>query len=95
VVFLTVLDEIGCLRPTYGALIPEGYQLSTTIAKHPWICPVRSCRKLFAKLRELGGHFVVSQLPTMPTLTQLILVRVNTEVHNYTTTKTGPSQNVG
>ncbi|KAL2193456.1 hypothetical protein P885DRAFT_45425 [Corynascus similis CBS 632.67] len=32
-------DEKGCLRPTYGALIPEGYQLSTTIAKHPWICP--------------------------------------------------------
>ncbi|KAK4248291.1 hypothetical protein C7999DRAFT_13707 [Corynascus novoguineensis] len=32
-------DEKGSLRPTYGALIPEGYQLSTTIAKHPWICP--------------------------------------------------------
>ncbi|AEO60865.1 hypothetical protein MYCTH_2310549 [Thermothelomyces thermophilus ATCC 42464] len=50
-------DERGSLIPTYGALIPEGYKFSTTTPGRPWICPVRSCRKVFAKLRELGSHF--------------------------------------
>ena len=44
----------------YGALFPEGYQLSTTTPGHPWVCPIRSCGKAFAQIMRLGGHFVVS-----------------------------------
>ncbi|KAH6856052.1 hypothetical protein B0I37DRAFT_395880 [Chaetomium sp. MPI-CAGE-AT-0009] len=51
-------DENGSLMLTHGALLPEGYQLSTSIPGHPWICPVRSCRKVFAKIDQLGRHFV-------------------------------------
>lgn len=52
----------GPLLATNGALLPEGYQLSTAIANHPWICPIRSCRKVFPKIDKLGCHFVVSSL---------------------------------
>ena len=48
---------------TFGALIPEGYQLSTVTPEHPWICPIRSCRRVFAKIPQLGSHFNVGVLP--------------------------------
>ncbi|KAK3294303.1 uncharacterized protein B0H64DRAFT_184045 [Chaetomium fimeti] len=51
-------DENGFLVLTHGALIPDGYQFSTSIPGHPWICPVRSCRKVFTKIIQLGSHFV-------------------------------------
>lgn len=54
-------DEDGSLKPTYGILIPEGYQLSDDIPGYPWVCPIRSCRKTFAKVVQLGGHFIVSR----------------------------------
>ncbi|KAL2134695.1 hypothetical protein VTI74DRAFT_11099 [Chaetomium olivicolor] len=47
----------GVLASTFGALIPDGYELSTTTPHHPWICPVRSCRKVFTRLSQLGVHF--------------------------------------
>ncbi|KAK3687743.1 hypothetical protein B0T22DRAFT_138109 [Podospora appendiculata] len=42
---------------TYGALIPEGYELSDAIPGCPWICPVRTCRKVFRLINNLGAHF--------------------------------------
>ncbi|ETS87817.1 hypothetical protein PFICI_01645 [Pestalotiopsis fici W106-1] len=41
---------------TYGALLPSEYQLYDDPST-PWICPIRSCRLLFARLEGLGGHF--------------------------------------
>lgn len=44
----------------HGALIPEKYDLDHTLAGYPWICSVRSCRKVFKKITSLGSHFIVS-----------------------------------
>lgn len=43
-----------------GALIPEKYDLDRTLAPYHWICPIRSCRKVFKKIEGLGSHFIVS-----------------------------------
>ncbi|KAK4126455.1 hypothetical protein N657DRAFT_615213 [Parathielavia appendiculata] len=51
-------DDDGSLIKAYGALIPEGYQLSQGTPQHPWICPIRTCRKIFSEIKELGRHFV-------------------------------------
>ncbi|KAI1761894.1 hypothetical protein GGR53DRAFT_449964 [Hypoxylon sp. FL1150] len=40
-----------------GVLLPQGYTLHSD-RQFPWICPVRSCRNIFAKLGGLGSHFV-------------------------------------
>ncbi|KAK0666702.1 hypothetical protein QBC41DRAFT_397695 [Cercophora samala] len=45
-------------KPMYGALIPDGYERSSARSGFPWICPVRSCRKLFPTAKQLGCHFV-------------------------------------
>ncbi|SPQ25474.1 6388f316-e7a7-4334-b022-fe26e4a5868e [Thermothielavioides terrestris] len=50
-------DSKGALLPAYGALLPEGYQLSYTTPGHPWVCPIRSCRTVFSKIAQLGYHF--------------------------------------
>ncbi|KAK4671439.1 hypothetical protein QC764_600340 [Podospora pseudoanserina] len=42
----------------YGTTIPDGYEWSSARPGFPWICPVRSCRKLFPAIKQLGGHFV-------------------------------------
>ncbi|KAK4200981.1 hypothetical protein QBC40DRAFT_172508 [Triangularia verruculosa] len=42
----------------HGALIPDEYEWSPALPGFPWICPVRSCRKLFPGIKQLGGHFV-------------------------------------
>ncbi|KAJ4289478.1 hypothetical protein N0V88_006960 [Collariella sp. IMI 366227] len=47
-------DVNEVLSPTYGALIPDGYEQSTTTPGHPWICPVRSCRRVFPKISQIG-----------------------------------------
>ncbi|KAK1755580.1 hypothetical protein QBC47DRAFT_413331 [Echria macrotheca] len=52
------IDEDGNHYRTGGALIPEGYQLCDKHPSFPWICPIRTCRRLFAGLRPLGTHFV-------------------------------------
>lgn len=41
-----------------GALIPEQYDLDRTVPGYPWICPVRSCRRVFKKIASLGAHFI-------------------------------------
>ncbi|KAL2258114.1 hypothetical protein VTK26DRAFT_8704 [Humicola hyalothermophila] len=51
-------DEHGLITGGYGALFPEGYRLSTTTPQNPWVCPIRSCGKVFADISRLGGHFV-------------------------------------
>ncbi len=56
-------DHDGSLNAAHGALIPEGYQLFTTTPGYPWICAIRSCRKVFAQIGQLGRHFNVSRLP--------------------------------
>ncbi|KAK4234912.1 hypothetical protein C8A03DRAFT_18267 [Achaetomium macrosporum] len=50
-------DENGQLAHVYGALLPTGYQLDYAIPGRPWICPVRTCRKVFGSRRTLGYHF--------------------------------------
>lgn len=48
--------------PMCGALIPEKYDLDRTVPGYPWICPIRSCRRVFKKIVSLGPHFVVCLL---------------------------------
>ncbi|KXX74455.1 Transcription factor SFP1 [Madurella mycetomatis] len=50
-------DESGKLAALHGALIPDGYKHDTTLPDRPWICPVRSCRRLFKSTLDLGNHF--------------------------------------
>ncbi|KAK3315772.1 hypothetical protein B0H66DRAFT_534042 [Apodospora peruviana] len=55
-VYKTFLDEDGITYATCGALLPPGYQKSKD-EDFPWICPVRSCRKMLPSLIGLGKHF--------------------------------------
>lgn len=48
--------------PMCGALIPEKYDLDRTVPGYPWICPIRSCRRVFKKIVSLGPHFAVCLL---------------------------------
>lgn len=59
-------DQLMC-----GALIPEKYDLDHTVAGYPWICSIRSCRKVFKKIASLGSHFIVSfdSIPVIQTKT--------------------------
>ncbi|KAK4118806.1 hypothetical protein N657DRAFT_659378 [Parathielavia appendiculata] len=51
-------ENDGTLVPMRGALLPDGYKHDTTIPGRPWICPVRSCRRLF----KAPGHHRGSRL---------------------------------
>lgn len=42
-----------------GGLLPLEYEPLQT-DDHPWICPVRECRKRMSELRRLGGHVFAS-----------------------------------
>ncbi|KAK0636686.1 hypothetical protein B0T17DRAFT_519673 [Bombardia bombarda] len=50
-------DENGALQPLHGALLPAGYKLDDSIPGRSWICPVRSCRRVYGKRQDLGYHF--------------------------------------
>src|SRR5262245_1150330 len=50
---LTLADTEGMLVSGYGALFPPGYDHYPD-SRLPWICPIRSCRKLFANVMGLG-----------------------------------------
>ncbi|KAH6640244.1 hypothetical protein F5144DRAFT_88768 [Chaetomium tenue] len=50
-------DESGTLISLKNVLIPDGYKHDTTISDRPWICPVRSCRRLFKAPVDFGNHF--------------------------------------
>ncbi|KAK0629327.1 hypothetical protein B0T17DRAFT_183052 [Bombardia bombarda] len=52
-------NEYGLLQRAFGALLPDGYELDKTVSSRPWICPVRSCRRLFKVCSDLGYHFKV------------------------------------
>ncbi|KAK0715531.1 hypothetical protein B0H67DRAFT_242336 [Lasiosphaeris hirsuta] len=47
----------GQLTSNCGALLPAGYKLDTRVKERPWICPVRTCRLVFLKKKDLGFHF--------------------------------------
>ncbi|KAM7200023.1 hypothetical protein V8F33_004197 [Rhypophila sp. PSN 637] len=49
-------DENGEVMSSKGALIPPEYQKYPNTA-FPWICPVRSCRRMLPGLVGLGKHF--------------------------------------
>lgn len=49
---------LGVLEPTHGALMPGEYKLWEDHMR-PWICPMRTCRTVFARLAALGMHFKV------------------------------------
>ncbi|KAK3941389.1 hypothetical protein QBC46DRAFT_258636 [Diplogelasinospora grovesii] len=53
-------DKSGALNSLWGALLPDGYELDTSTADRPWICPVRSCRCLLRTRQDLGHHFKIS-----------------------------------
>lgn len=46
-----------------GVLIPANYKLHDN-REYPFVCPVRDCRRLFAGLKGLGGHFGASHCST-------------------------------
>ncbi|KAK3380828.1 hypothetical protein B0H63DRAFT_474433 [Podospora didyma] len=50
------IDESGIANPTHGALLPRGYQKSSN-PEFPWVCPIRSCRKMLPSMQGLGKHF--------------------------------------
>ncbi|KAB5549560.1 hypothetical protein GE09DRAFT_1126875, partial [Coniochaeta sp. 2T2.1] len=49
-------NESGQVISTYGALFPDHY-MKWKHEELPWICPVRSCRRLFPSISALGNHF--------------------------------------
>ncbi|KAK3984916.1 hypothetical protein QBC44DRAFT_251817 [Cladorrhinum sp. PSN332] len=50
-------DGNGDLMVFQGVFIPEGYKYDTTVAGRPWICSIRSCRKLFSARYDFSNHF--------------------------------------
>ncbi|KAK3361608.1 hypothetical protein B0T24DRAFT_538569 [Lasiosphaeria ovina] len=56
------LDHTGTLKRTCGTLIPDGYTLDETVEDRQWICPIRSCRRLYSSRRHLGSHFTMHHL---------------------------------
>lgn len=58
--YQVIKTKAGDDQRMHGALIPLKYDLDYTLAGYPWICSVRSCRKVFKKITSLGSHFIVS-----------------------------------
>lgn len=54
------LDPDGHLVDSCGALLPKAYARDESVPERPWICPVRSCRRLYESIADLGSHFKVS-----------------------------------
>jgi hypothetical protein len=52
------IEVNGVTQSAVGALIPDGYRTYPD-PDTPWICPIRSCRKLLKNINGLGGHFCV------------------------------------
>lgn len=49
----------GKKKVLMGVLIPDGYKLHPD-PTYPYVCPVRTCRKLFSTLPGVDLHFYVS-----------------------------------
>ncbi len=56
---IAFLGENGELKTMYLALLPDDYTLDRTLKKRPWICPIRTCRKLYGHRHDLGQHWKV------------------------------------
>ncbi|KAK3389346.1 hypothetical protein B0H63DRAFT_463461 [Podospora didyma] len=50
--------QTGEVLPLLGVLLPTGYKLDKTVPGRKWICPVRSCKRLFIKAQDLSFHFL-------------------------------------
>ncbi|PSR99211.1 hypothetical protein BD289DRAFT_47207 [Coniella lustricola] len=56
--YKTLRGKGGEVQLSYGAIIPDGYELEDTAG--PWTCPVLTCRAIFQRIMSLGSHFSVS-----------------------------------
>ncbi|RMJ09111.1 hypothetical protein CDV36_011274 [Fusarium kuroshium] len=61
--YVNYLAPDGTMVSGRGALIPSNYKLYDS-NEYPFVCPVRDCRRLFAGLKGLGGHFGASHCST-------------------------------
>ncbi|RSM19853.1 hypothetical protein CDV31_001211 [Fusarium ambrosium] len=61
--YVNYLAPDGTMVSGRGALIPSNYKLYDN-NEYPFVCPVRDCRRLFAGLKGLGGHFGASHCST-------------------------------
>ncbi len=84
----------GSVHAAHGALIPEGYKLSAATPTHPWICAIRSCRKVFAQIGQLGRHFNVIDCHKRPPFALTNPDSGAIVVRGCTTTKTVHSPSV-
>ncbi|KAK4221501.1 hypothetical protein QBC38DRAFT_522061 [Podospora fimiseda] len=50
-------DDNGVQVEFQGIPVPEGYRYDRTVRGRPWICPIRSCRRLFTTQKDLSYHF--------------------------------------
>ncbi|KAK1564224.1 uncharacterized protein LY79DRAFT_530315 [Colletotrichum navitas] len=48
----------GTIESSCGTILPTNYHLHSD-PMHPFICPVRTCRKIFNKMHALGAHFSI------------------------------------
>ncbi|KUI58945.1 hypothetical protein VP1G_06169 [Cytospora mali] len=55
--YVTWSDETVSFKKSGGAIFPDGYEKCTEIPKHPWVCPVRSCRLVYKTHKGLLNHF--------------------------------------
>lgn len=63
------IDDEGKMMPTQGAIVPDGYTQYGN-ESNSWVCPIRSCRRLFRNIGALGSHFNVSVYSSLPILTR-------------------------
>ncbi|EFQ34898.1 hypothetical protein CGRA01v4_04183 [Colletotrichum graminicola] len=48
----------GTTESSCGTILPTNYHLHSD-PMHPFVCPVRNCRKIFNKMHALGAHFSI------------------------------------
>lgn len=52
--------ETGAVKPINCAVVPDGYKLLTDeYPTRPYVCPIRTCRRLCKTLHGLVAHFAV------------------------------------
>ena len=63
-------------------MLPGGYEDDTTVPGRPWICPVRSCRRLFKTPPDFGNHFKVRRLDLTPCMISRLRVTDVVQIHH-------------
>ena len=63
-------------------MLPDGYEHDTTVPGRPWICPVRSCRRLFKTPLDFGNHFKVRRLDLSPCMISRLRVTDVVQIHH-------------